>query len=72
MKKYATLTHLLLLALFLVGCDAETVPVPTSTSLAAMDIPGIKPTPTSEPNVPPSSAPTLEPISESNPLVPGS
>jgi len=72
MKKNGRLAFLLLLALLLVGCDAETVAAPTSTSLAATDIPDIKPTPTSEPNVPPSSAPTLEPISESNPLVPGS
>jgi glycosidase len=71
MKKNGRLAFLLLLALLLVGCDAETVAAPTSTSLAATDIPDIKPTPTSEPTAPPSSAPTLELTPESDPLFTG-
>lgn len=49
MEKYARLALLLLLALFLVSCNVETVPVPTSTPAVATDVPDVGPTPTLEP-----------------------
>jgi len=71
MKKNAHLAFLLLLVLVLVGCDAETVPAPTSISLAATDIPAVEATPASEPTLPAASTPTLEPTPESDPLFTG-
>ncbi|HEX6383690.1 MAG TPA: alpha-amylase family glycosyl hydrolase [Anaerolineae bacterium] len=71
MKRYTPLALLLLLALFLAGCDAETAPA-TDTPAVTTDVADVEPTPDSELAEPPSPTATLEPTPESDPLFTGS